>query len=92
MGAGRRCAGPEGFVPKGQNDNSPAFQRRGERMWIAQVPKGRLKIARVLLGLNQPSLRDVTFAALDPALKRRAILMMSLRDGRREQSPTFLTL
>jgi hypothetical protein len=32
------------------------------------------------VGLNQPSLRDVRSAGLDPALKRRAILMLSLRD------------
>ena len=29
----------------------------------------------------QPSLRDLCKAGFDPALKRRAIVMMSLRDG-----------
>lgn len=52
------------YVPAGTSGNSPAFQRR-----IIQTAKR----VEPVLNEQQPSLRDLFFPRLNPALKRRAI-------------------
>ena len=62
-------------VPKGLDENSPAFQRRGA-MPTGTSPEGTAELCVMI----QPSLRDFGFVSFDPALKRRAIFIQSLRD------------
>jgi Carboxypeptidase regulatory-like domain len=62
-------------VPKGLLKIARRFNA-GNDTPTNRVPKGRLSAPIV-----QPSLRDSTFGRRYPALKRRAILTQSLRDG-----------
>jgi len=64
-------------VPKGQLKIAQRFNA-GESAAPGQVPEGRLKEGAD--GYAQSSLRDSNWIAEIPALKRRAILGMSLRD------------
>jgi hypothetical protein len=71
---------PERHVPPGQYDNSPAFQRRvsGD---VAKSPAGTAETKRHF----HPSLRDLIFSQLIPALKCRAILVCSFGTKNRIQ-------
>jgi hypothetical protein len=75
------------FVPTGQPDNSPAFQRR-VIVGIGMSPTGTAEIhfhkyrsSSALRCFFQPSLRDFGNSEFIPALKCRAIVIASLRDG-----------
>ena len=63
------------FVPKGQGENSPAFQRR-DQSGVAKSPEGTTEIIN-LKNRIQPSLRDSKPPAPFPALKRRAAIFGS---------------
>src|SRR5260370_28122827 len=66
-------------VPKGLRENSPAFQRREEgRRFL--VPQGRLNPALRPHYFSRPC-GTGSAVGLVPALKRRAILIVSLRDN-----------
>ena len=69
------------ICPGGTRENSPAFQRReAPRIGIKSRRDAR-DAGRAGAGGTQPSLRDFRrFAMKVPALKRRAISMLSLRD------------
>ncbi|HEX5218451.1 MAG TPA: hypothetical protein VFZ59_02700 [Verrucomicrobiae bacterium] len=58
------------FVPKGHDDNSPAFQRR-EPLAAVRVPKGRLKVPR---SFSRPFGIRI-HGPVNPALKRWAIVI-----------------
>ena len=67
------------LVPEGHRENSPAFQRREVRFKNHRVPEGRKKIRFKSWIFCRPS-GTCLYARLNPALKRRAIFTMSLRD------------
>ena len=75
----------QNVVPEGQNENSPAFQRR-EGSWRFRVPKGRLNPTHRLEDFSRPFGTD-SAVGLVPALKRRAIFVKSLRDSLRRANP-----
>ncbi len=64
-------------VPKGLNENSPAFQRRGYCMTEC-VPTGRLRLSIAF----QPSLRDFDACHLQPGVETPGYSRLSLWDRR----------
>ena len=69
-------------VPEGQPDSSPALERREKPFRVPSVPEGRPSRLASCGAEPQASLSGRgDFRASDPALKRRAILGLSLRDN-----------
>jgi hypothetical protein len=71
VGAWQASAGSAAFFPKGHPDNSPAFQRRGIQIWIAQVPQGRPTITPVL---RQPVKHTLQVPSAKKEKRTRSIL------------------
>jgi len=83
------------FVPTGQPDNSPAFQRRGACARPPRVPPGRLNGRHTVFILPIVSVLKTPVvppglglpAGFNPALKCRAIVITSLCDGQTPIAP-----
>ncbi len=79
---GTRSGSRAVVVPEGQPDSSPALERREKPFRVPSVPEGRLSRLASCGAEPQASLSGRgDFRASDPALKRRAILGLSLRDN-----------
>src|ERR1700744_3729315 len=64
-------------VPKGQNENSPAFQRRDRRAKLSS-PEGTNDVVR--RDPFQPSLRDLAHSCIQPGVETPGYFRLFLRN------------